>query len=382
MTAGQRVKTQKRNKDKGIDWLIFWLVLILTGFGIMMVFSASYVQAGILRKDSLFFLKRNLFFSGAGVVVMIIVSKINYLKYKKIAWHLMAVNLVLLFVTLFMDPIYHSRRWIQIKGLTFQTSELTKYACIILTAKILSGRRKRIKQFSSVLWPAAAVMLSVLLIMKQTDLSTSISIVFVFLVMLCIGGVKWSHLFGTIGAAAGILALYLVGFKNSTSGYQVGRIKAFMDPFANYQNGGMQVVQSLYALSSGGIGGLGLGRSKQKFFYLPVPQNDFIFAIIGEELGYIGAIFVLLLFTALIARCMFLVIKAPDTFGALLVAGVAVQIGTQVMINVGVTTGSIPNTGIVLPFVSYGGTSLLATMAAMGIVLNVSRYRVKQNEKV
>lgn len=285
----------------------------------------------------------------------------------------MVLNLVLLFITLFMDPIYSSRRWIRIQGLTFQTSELTKYACVIMTAKILSNRRKRIKNLSTILRSCVFVVLSVLLIMKQTDLSTSISIAFVFFVMICVGGVRWSHLFGSIVVAIGFLVMYLA----ASSGYQVGRIKAFLDPFGNYQNGGMQVVQSLYALSSGGISGLGLGRSRQKFFYLPVPQNDFIFAIIGEELGYIGAIFVLLLFTALIARCMFLIIKAPDMFASLLVTGIAVQIGAQVMINVGVTTGSIPNTGIVLPFVSYGGTSLLATMAAMGIVLNVSRYRVR-----
>lgn len=375
MTATQEAK--KGKKYKGIDWTIFYLVLILVGIGITMVFSASYVQAGILFGDSLMFLKKNLLFSFMGFFVMYLVSKIDYRLYKKWAGTFMVINLLLLIVTLMMDPIRNSRRWIRIAGLTFQTSEFTKYACIIMTAKILSNSKKRIKDFETIIKPLSYVGASILLIMQQRDLSTSLSIVFVCFVMLYIGRARFSYLLSLGVASVGGLMFYLLKLKDSASNYQVGRIKAFLDPFKNYIDGGMQVVQSMYALSSGGIWGLGLGRSKQKFFYLPVPQNDFVFAIIGEELGYIGTIVVLLLFTALIAKCMAIVLRAPDTFAALLVAGIALQIGVQVMINVGVITGSIPNTGIVLPFISYGGTSLVITMASMGIVLNVSRHCTK-----
>lgn len=375
MTAAQEAK--KGKKYKGIDWTIFYLVLILVGIGITMVFSASYVQAGILFGDSLMFLKKNLLFSFMGFFVMYLVSKIDYRLYKKWAGTFMVINLLLLIVTLMMDPIRNSRRWIRIAGLTFQTSEFTKYACIIMTAKILSNSKKRIKDFETIIKPLSYVGASILLIMQQRDLSTSLSIVFVCFVMLYIGRARFSYLLSLGVASVGGLMFYLLKLKDSASNYQVGRIKAFLDPFKNYIDGGMQVVQSMYALSSGGIWGLGLGRSKQKFFYLPVPQNDFVFAIIGEELGYIGTIVVLLLFTALIAKCMAIVLRAPDTFAALLVAGIALQIGVQVMINVGVITGSIPNTGIVLPFISYGGTSLVITMASMGIVLNVSRHCTK-----
>lgn len=375
MTATQEAK--KGKKYKGIDWTIFYLVLILVGIGITMVFSASYVQAGILFGDSLMFLKKNLLFSFLGFFVMYLVSKIDYRLYKKWAGTFMVINLLLLIVTLMMDPIRNSRRWIRIAGLTFQTSEFTKYACIIMTAKILSNSKKRIKDFETIIKPLSYVGASILLIMQQRDLSTSLSIVFVCFVMLYIGRARFSYLLSLGVASVGGLMFYLLKLKDSASNYQVGRIKAFLDPFKNYIDGGMQVVQSMYALSSGGIWGLGLGRSKQKFFYLPVPQNDFVFAIIGEELGYIGTIVVLLLFTALIAKCMAIVLRAPDTFAALLVAGIALQIGVQVMINVGVITGSIPNTGIVLPFISYGGTSLVITMASMGIVLNVSRHCTK-----
>lgn len=375
MTAAQEAK--KGKKYKGIDWTIFYLVLILVGIGITMVFSASYVQAGILFGDSLMFLKKNLLFSFLGFFVMYLVSKIDYRLYKKWAGTFMVINLLLLIVTLMMDPIRNSRRWIRIAGLTFQTSEFTKYACIIMTAKILSNSKKRIKDFETIIKPLSYVGASILLIMQQRDLSTSLSIVFVCFVMLYIGRARFSYLLSLGVASVGGLMFYLLKLKDSASNYQVGRIKAFLDPFKNYIDGGMQVVQSMYALSSGGIWGLGLGRSKQKFFYLPVPQNDFVFAIIGEELGYIGTIVVLLLFTALIAKCMAIVLRAPDTFAALLVAGIALQIGVQVMINVGVITGSIPNTGIVLPFISYGGTSLVITMASMGIVLNVSRHCTK-----
>lgn len=375
MTATQEAK--KGKKYKGIDWTIFYLVLILVGIGITMVFSASYVQAGILFGDSLMFLKKNLLFSFLGFFVMYLVSKIDYRLYKKWAGALMVINLLLLIVTLMMEPIRNSRRWIQVAGLTFQTSEFTKYACIIMTAKILSNSKKRIKDFETIIRPLFYVGASIFLIMQQRDLSTSLSIVFVCFVMLYIGRARFSYLLSLGVASVGGLMFYLLKLKDSASNYQVGRIKAFLDPFKNYIDGGMQVVQSMYALSSGGIWGLGLGRSKQKFFYLPVPQNDFVFAIIGEELGYIGTIVVLLLFTALIAKCMAIVLRAPDTFAALLVAGIALQIGVQVMINVGVITGSIPNTGIVLPFISYGGTSLVITMASMGIVLNVSRHCTK-----
>lgn len=373
-------KLQKSGRKVGtlrpatMDWTIFYLVILLVGIGVMMVFSASYVQAQIRYGDSLHFLRKNILFSAAGFGLMYFTSKIDYRLYKKLAPVLMFVNIILLAYTLSNEPIKGSRRWIRLPGFTLQTSELTKYACIIMTASVLSRFKNNLKDYRAFLKPLFYLMFSLGLIMMQSDLSTSMTIGFVFLSMLFVSGMPMQNVL-TAFMACVVPAGFYFAFIRDNTGYQMGRVQAYLSSFSDYSQAGHQVVQSLYALASGGLRGLGLGRSRQKFFYLPEPQNDFIFAIIGEELGYIGVVILLLLFTFLIGKCMSLVLKAPDMFSSMLVAGIGLQIGVQVLFNVGVVTGLLPNTGIALPFISYGGTSLLITMAAMGIVLNVSRYR-------
>ena len=284
----------------------------------------------------------------------------------------MVVNILLLLMTRFSPlgiELNYAKRWLDIGFSTLMTSEVTKFACIIMTATIISNRKNLINNPSTIIQPFIYVGLSVLLIIIQPDLSTSVTILFVTFGMLFIAGMHYIYVLGIAGMGIfGIILLILF------EPYRLKRFTTFLDPFKDPLGNGYQVIQSLYALGSGGIFGLGLGKSRQKFFYLPEPQNDFIFAIIGEELGYIGGIFVLILFAFLILRCLQLVVKAPDMFSSMLVAGITLQIGIQVLINIGVATSSIPNTGLPLPFISYGGTSLDIFMCAMGIILNVSRY--------
>ena len=368
---------EKRNRKspQRFDPWIFSLTAILVLLGTIMVFSASYVQSGVKHNDPLFFLKKNVIFAILGFILMIIVSKIDYKYYKKIAIPLMWVNVVLLAVTKFTPlgiELNYAKRWLDIGFSTLMTSEITKFACIIMTATIISNRKNQIHKLSTIVQPFIYVGISVLLIIIQPDLSTSVTILFVTFGMLFIAGMQLRYVFAITGLGIfGIIMLILF------EPYRMKRFTTFLDPFKDPLGNGYQVIQSLYALGSGGIFGLGLGKSRQKFFYLPEPQNDFIFAIIGEELGYIGGIFVLILFAFLISKCLKLVSKAPDMFSAMLVAGVTLQIGIQVLINIGVATSSIPNTGIPLPFISYGGTSLVIFMSAMGIILNVSRYAKK-----
>lgn len=372
-TPQQINKTRRVPKPGNMDWGILYAVTLLVAIGAVMIFSASYVQAGLKYNDSLKFLKKDLLFAGIGFVMMYIFSKIDYRIYGKLAKLIMIVNLILLAVTLKMKPLKGSRRWLLLFGFSFQTSELTKYACIIMTAWILTKRKNRIRDIRTVMEVLCCILISVGLIMQQRDLSTSVTIIFVGLAMLFISGTRVSYVLGTAALGIGAGWSYLI----KSGGYQSKRIEAFLNPFESSEPGGYQTVQSLYALASGHIKGLGLGRSKQKFFYLPEPQNDFIFAIIGEELGYIGAIALLLIFTFLVGKCLSTALKAPDNFSSMLAAGIGLQIGIQVLFNVGVATASLPNTGIALPFISYGGSSLVVLMTAMGIVLNISRYRTK-----
>ena len=361
-----------RKSSGNFDAWIFSLTGILVLFGTIMVFSASYVQSGVKHNDPLFFLKKNIVFSIIGFAGMLFVSKINYKVYKKYALPLMGVNILLLLMTRFSPlgiELNYAKRWLDIGFSTLMTSEVTKFACIIMTATIISNRKNLINNPSTIIQPFIYVGLSVLLIIIQPDLSTSVTILFVTFGMLFIAGMHYIYVLGIAGIGIfGIILLILF------EPYRLKRFTTFLDPFKDPLGNGYQVIQSLYALGSGGIFGLGLGKSRQKFFYLPEPQNDFIFAIIGEELGYIGGIFVLILFAFLILRCLQLVVKAPDMFSSMLVAGITLQIGIQVLINIGVATSSIPNTGLPLPFISYGGTSLVIFMCAMGIILNVSRY--------
>lgn len=339
-----------------------------------MVYSASFVQAKFKYGDTSYFLRKEILFSTIGFIIMIIVSKIDYRFYKKVDILFISISYILLALIITTPlgiTLNNATRWMNLGPLgTLMPSEIAKFSCILVTARVISYRRKEINKLSTFINPFIFSSIAVVLIMLQPDLSTSFTILFVTFGMLFVAGISGGAvLISILTGVLGVVALIIA------RPYRMRRLMTFRDPFQDRLGDGYQVIQSLYALASGGITGLGLGRSRQKYFYLPEPQNDFIFAIIGEELGYIGAIFLLILFSLLISKCFKVAMNAPDMYGTLLVSGITFQIGIQVLVNVGVATSSIPNTGIPLPFISYGGTSLVIFMAAMGIILNVSRQK-------
>ncbi len=358
---------------KSPDYAIYFAVLILAGFGLVMVFSASYISALESRGDAFFFLRRQAFWLILGLVGMLAASRFDYWKWRTLLPLLLFLNFLLLLLVFVPDiglEVNDARRWIEVGGFNFQPAEFTKLVIIIFSAAFLSKASLNIKDFwSSSFIPLAVMGASFFLILLQPDLGTAIALAMVTLVIVFAAGLPLKHFF-TILLAGVPLAVYAI----LSEPYRMQRIFSFRDPWADPLRSGYQIIQSLYALGPGGLFGVGLGRSRQKLYYLPEPQNDFIFAIIGEELGFLGAVTVILLFFILIWRGFRVSLQAPDTFGNLMAAGITAMVAIQMLINVGVVTGSIPITGINLPLVSAGGSSLFFTLVALGILINISRY--------
>lgn len=355
-----------------MDTTFFILVLILLAFGLIMLFSASYAYAYYRFNDSFSFIKKQAVFAFAGVACMIIISHIDYHIYKRFAFWFYAAGVVLLVVALLSPELNNAHRWIHLGPLgTFQPSEFMKFAVVVLFAYLISINYKRMGTFVYGVLPfliclgiVAAIML------MQPHLSGTILIGAIGLVMMFVGGTKYRYfLVALLLVGVGIVAI--VSFKGIE--YVGERLQGWIDPFSDKQDSTFQTVQSLIAVGSGGVMGLGLGNSRQKYLYLPEPQNDFIFSIVCEELGFIGAVIVILLFVLFVFRGFVIATKAPDKFGMMLVVGLTAQVGLQAMLNIAVVTNTIPNTGISLPFFSYGGTSLFLLLCQMGVILNVSR---------
>ena len=267
-----------------------------------------------------------------------------------------------------------ARRWLEIFGFRFMPSDLIKLGSIIFFAAFLSNKKDRISTLLYGTIPGLFIIgISCGLIYLQKDLGTTIVLAVTLMAMFFVAGLKLSHMF-TLGAGAASLLYFAITSDSEGNKYRMERWTAFLDPFADKLDTGWQAVQSLYAIGSGGLFGLGLGKSRQKFFYIPESYNDFIFSIIGEELGFLGAFVVIFLFLIVIWRGIVIALKIEDTFGCFLTTGITALIATQSLIHIAVTTSSIPTTGITLPFVSYGGTSLVIYMAAIGILLNISRH--------
>lgn len=371
----KKVKLVKPEKSIGsIDLPFMVLVLTLVIFGLIMLFSASYATAYYRFNDSYKFIKQQAFFAVVGVIAMFVASRVDYHIFHKLALPLLALTMVLLVIVLFMPELNGAKRWIFIPGLgNFQPSEVAKFAVIVLFANIIAVNADKMKTFSYGVLPFGIVLGAVaVLMLLEPHLSGTILICSIGAVMMFIGGtsLKWFGIGGAIGAG-GITAAVLA-FPDLVP-YAMTRIEMWQNPFMDIQGKGHQTVQSLYAIGSGGLFGLGLGNSRQKHMYVPEPQNDFIFSIICEELGFVGAMLVVLLFVALLIRGATIAIYAKDKFGAMLVVGITAQVTIQAMLNIAVVTNTIPNTGISLPFFSYGGTSLLMLLGEMGIVLSVSR---------
>lgn len=339
-----------------------------------MVYSASAVWAAYkFDGDSFFFAKRQLLFAGLGIVAMFFIMNVDYWTWKTWSKVLICVCLVLLVAVLIPGIGMErngSRSWIGVGAFSIQPSEFTKLAMIAFLAKFLSENQKYITTLKKGLVPALTLVFFAFgMIMLQPDLGTGTVMVGTCVVMIFVSGARIAHFvwLGLMGVA-GFVALV------ASAPYRIKRITSFLDPWEDPLGSGFQMIQSLLAIGPGGLFGLGLGQSRQKFFYLPEPQTDFIFAIISEELGFIGGSFVILLFALLLWRGIRIALGAPDLYGSFLAVGIISMVAIQVMINIGVVTGMIPVTGITLPFLSYGGSSLTLMLMAMGVLLNISRH--------
>ncbi len=355
------------------DIILIILTFTLLAIGLIMVYSASAVWAEYKFDDSFFFAKRQILFAGVGIVAMFFIMNIDYWTWR--TWSKMIVIICFVLLVLVLIPGIGnirngSRSWIGVGAFSIQPSEFMKMAMIAFLAKFLSENQKKITSFKKGLLPALGIVfLAFGMIMLQPDLGTGTVMVGTSVVMIFIAGARIRHFvfLGLIGLGG------FVGLVASAP-YRMKRITSFLDPWSDPLGSGFQIIQSLYAIGPGGLFGLGLGESRQKFFYLPEPQTDFIFAILSEELGFIGGSLILLLFALLLWRGIRIALGAQDLFGSFLAVGIIAMVAIQVMINIGVVTGLMPVTGITLPFLSYGGSSLTLMLVAIGVLLNVSRY--------
>ncbi|GGP15733.1 stage V sporulation protein E [Oceanobacillus neutriphilus] len=367
-----------QNQNK-VDKILFGIIILLLCFGVLMVYSSSYIWSEYKFNDSFYYLKRQLLFAGIGFIGMIVISYFPYYMWKKYAKILLFACFALLILVLIPGIGMvrgGAQSWIGIGAFSIQPSEFMKLGLIIFLAAILSDHQKYITSFKKGFLPCLLLIFTAFgLIMLQPDLGTGMVLVLTCMIMLFVAGARLSHFFGL----AGIGVLGFIGLIASAP-YRINRILAFLNPWEDPLGDGFQIIQSLYAIGPGGLMGLGLGNSLQKYFYLPEPQTDFIFSIIGEELGLIGGCTTILLFFLLLWRGIKIAIEAPDLFSRLLAIGVAGMLALQAMINISVVIGLIPVTGITLPFLSYGGSSLTLTLCAVGILLSISRH-AKSMEK-
>lgn len=360
-------------KKSNPDFILIVVTLMLLSIGLIMVYSASAIWAAYKFDDSLFFVKRQMLFAGVGVFAMFFIMNINYWTWRTWAKVLMIVCFILLIAVLIPGIGMErngSRSWIGVGAFSIQPSEFMKLAMIAFLAKFLSEQQKYITTIKKGLAPSLGlVFLAFGMIMLQPDLGTGTVMVGTCVVMIFVAGARIIHFvwLGLMGVA-GFVVLVL------SAPYRIKRITSFLDPWEDPLGSGFQIIQSLLAIGPGGLFGLGLGQSRQKFFYLPEPQTDFIFAIISEELGFIGGSFVILLFALLLWRGIRIALGAPDLYGSFVAVGIISMVAIQVMINIGVVSGLIPVTGITLPFLSYGGSSLTLMLMAIGVLLNISRY--------
>ncbi len=361
----------------GFDMPFLTLVMLVLAVGLICMFSASYAYAHYNDGDSYFYIKKQLVWAALGIASMLIVSCVDYHILHHFAIPIMVVSVALLVVVLFLPASDGIHRWIRIPGFQFQPSEIAKFGLIVLFAHLISLNHKKMKTFQGGFLPFMLILgVTCALVFEEPHLSGTILLLAIGLVMMYVGGTRVLYLLVTLG-----LGMAAAGYLIFGQGYEKERIDVWLNPlgvFAEDRNIAWQTVQSLYAIGSGGLMGQGLGNSRQKHLFLPEPQNDFVFAVICEELGFIGAVLIIVLFSLLVWRGFTIGMKAPDKFGSMLAIGLTAQIGIQVLMNLAVVTNTVPNTGISLPFFSYGGTSLVMLLAQMGVVLSISRQVKKQ----
>lgn len=365
------MKFLKKN-TQSVDFTFLMIVVILLIYGLIMVFSASTASAHYYNGDAFFFIKKQIIFSALGLLGMWVVSNIDLKliqKYSPIFLGVTFIMLVLVLIPGIGMKINGARRWLGVGSVSFQPSEIAKYAIIFFTAHSLSIRRDPLKEFWKDLFPYLLIIcIFAGMVLLEDHLSGATVIAFTGCLILFVSGARVSHFVGLIIAGVGLIAVAII-----IEPYRMARFTTFLDPFADPLGSGFQIVQSLYAIGSGGFFGLGLGQSRQKYLYIPEPHNDFIFSIICEELGFFGAVLVILLFALLIWRGIKIAMSAPDLFTSLSTAGIIGLVGFQALVNIAVVTGSMPVTGMALPFFSYGGSAISFLLTSMGFVLNVSR---------
>lgn len=351
---------------------LFTAVASLISIGVVMIYSSSSIYAWEKYKDSLFFLKRHTVFLAIGILLTFLVMSIDYRKLKRFARPLLIFSLLMLILVLIPGigrEVSGARRWFRLKFISFQPSELANIALIIYMADFIARKENDIRTFLRGFLPVMAVLgATLLLILAQPDLGTTLALGIVVFIMLFVSGVRLSYLLSVI--LCSLPMLYILIFSVP---YRRTRIMAFLNPWADPKGGGFQIIQSQIALGSGGIFGVGLGQSKQKLFYLPAAHTDFIFSIIGEELGLLGTIGVIILLIIFMRHALKIIKNAPDRFGFFLALGLVLMISLKAVINIGVSCGLFPTKGLPLPFISYGGSSFIFDMLSVGLLLNIAR---------
>jgi cell division protein FtsW len=364
-----------KKEDKSPDVILLLVTLILVTVGTAMIYSSSSILALDKFKDGQYFLKKQILFVFMGLISMVLMTKIPYTQLKKLAYPGIIVSIVLL-ALLFIPHVGMKRggatRWLNLGLFSFQVTEMVKIAIVVFLAHLLTRKVHQLKKFTrGVLIPLAITSVVILLILLEPDFGTAVIIAAIMFLMLCLAGSKIKHLL--ILAAAFIpVGVFLVWHK----GYRLARLTAFLDPWKDAGNTGFQIIQSLLSFGSGGAFGVGIGDGMQKLFYLPEPHTDFILSIIAEESGFIGVTIVIVMFAVFVFRGFMIALKAPDLFGTLLAAGLTMVIALESFINIAGVMGLIPLKGLALPFLSYGGTSFIMSMTAVGILLNISTQKV------
>lgn len=368
---GKKSLRSSIKQNEKMDITFFFLVMGLLVTGLVMLFSASAPYASNYYSNSYHFISRQLIFAVGGVVLMLFISKIDYHVFRRFVWVIVGISLAMLILVLVMPSTKDGfHRWLNLGFIQFQPSEVAKFALIVLLSFLISKNYNKMKEFKFQIALLGIIGLFCVLILAENHLSATILVFAIGFVLMFIGGMSWKLIvgMGAIGVSGVILAI-----ATGLISYASDRIKYWIDPWSSAQDKGFQTIQSLLAIGSGGVMGRGIGQSNQKYLWLPEPQNDFIFSVVCEELGFIGAALIVIGFALLVWRGFTIALRAPDKFGMLMCIGLVFQVGLQTVLNILVVTNTIPNTGISLPFFSYGGTSLVMLLVQMGIVLSISR---------
>ena len=358
-------------KRVSVDGWLFTVTLILVFLGLVMVFSASAVMAKERYGSGYFFLLRQIGWAASGIVAMVLAMKIDYRRYKHpaVVFSVLGVTTLLLISVFFLDRAHNTHRWIHWGGFSFQPSEVAKVAIILFLAFFLENRINSMSDWRNTLLPAILPTLMFLaLIVCQPDLGTAIACAAITACIMFVAGLDLRYL--GYACIASVFPLYFLIFRVA---WRWDRIKAFLNPYSDPQGKGFHIIQSLIAVSTGGITGLGFMEGKQKLFYLPEPHTDFIFAVTAEELGLLGSLVILLLFGIFLWRGVRTALRTQDMFGRLLAVGITCMVVVQAFINISVVLGLMPTKGIPLPFISYGGSSLFVTLACVGVLLNITK---------